>query len=105
MGWIFSCLAQPTSCRHLGHPTGVSGARQVPWGLTHIAVSGVSSGGWEEDTRLPQASLVETLAEAQGTHSCLIFFLVSAPKFICEGESCRSAGAPSDGRSLHELSC
>lgn len=67
MGWISSCLARSTSCRHLGHPAGVSGARQVPYDLTHIALSGVSGGGGDDDTCLLHTSLVETLAEAQDT--------------------------------------
>lgn len=106
MRWDFSCLTQPTSCRHLAHPAGVSGARQAPWGLTHIAVSGVSSGDWKDDTCRLQISLVGTLAETQGTRLELPkFILAVAPKFIGEGESRRGSGALADGRSLYELSC
>lgn len=106
MRWDFSCLTQPTSCRHLAHPAGVSRVRQAPWGLAHIAVSGVSSGGWKDDTCPLQISLVGTLAETQDMQLELPkFILAVAPKLICEGESHRGSGALADSKSLYELSC
>lgn len=104
-GFLALYLAQPTFCRHLGHPTGVSGTRQAPKGLTHIVVSGMSSGGWEDDNCLLQTSLLRTLAHAQGTQLELPnLFFSDCTQVYPQGESHRSPGS-ADGGSLYELSC